>query len=369
MSDFSRVVMLTSTEDPYFRDALDLMFYPSAVAYRFRYNRKWVSKEFKRDNGQLSKTKIANLVGKRALIVHILTEKKNGNYEIREFLPLREALINEAIVVGEFLWLGFKLGDWVLYRNDIKENEPNQYHKILKAAICPDSMDIENRLVVQTEIIGIETIPDNAQLENTETLSNWTRIAKGISRFSKVRRDSSKNVVFMKFVRIRDATTNEILNVKAIDPGKQGFELKSERSYAIDIVEYTDQKTEPFELELQAEEEVVSPTISKTEIRGKYDVLHFLVFCKPVNRDSVSTLSFEPKTENYAISRAFFWIKIKTRKWVYVGIPLFFFAISTIFTSEQFFRLISNQAIDIGALVFGSVGTVFSTISLFYLRK
>jgi hypothetical protein len=97
--------------------------------------------------------------------------------------------------------------------------------------------------------------------------------------------------------------------------------------------------------------------------------LHFLVFCKPTKRDSVSTLSFEPLSQNYEMSRTFFWAKIKTRKWVYVGIPLLFFAISTIFTSEQFFKLISGQPTDFGALIFGSIGTVFSTVSLFYMRK
>ncbi len=94
-----------------------------------------------------------------------------------------------------------------------------------------------------------------------------------------------------------------------------------------------------------------------------------LVFSKPVNHDNVSTLTFESTSENYAISRTFFWIKVKTRKWVYVGIPLFFFAVSTIFTSGQFFKLISGQTTDFGALIFGALGTIFSTVSLLFLRK
>lgn len=363
------VFLLTSTEDPYFRDALDLMFLPSSIRYRFRYNRKWVSEEFKLPNGQFAKTKVERLVGKRAIIVHILTERKNDDYRILEFLPIREALINEAIILGEFLWLNFTLGNWILYHKDVTGTGVNEYHKAFRDHTPPDSRDAVKRLIFLTESFKVETISDNPETENIETLSNWTRIVGHMSSFSTRRRDSSKNAIFMKLVRVKDMTANKILYVKALDPDKHGFEFESEHSYAIDILEYTNRKVEPFELEIKTQAQTISPTLGKSEVRGKYDMLRFLVYCEPADQDRVSTLLFEPTNADFLISRTLVWIKIKTRKWRYFRIPLLTFAISTFVASEQFFRVIAGQTVDYWALLFGVIGTIGSTIGLMYLKK
>jgi len=365
----SQVILLTSTEEPYFRDVLDLIFYPAMVHYRLRYNRKWVSKELKLNNGQLDKNKIELLIGRKCLITHVLIRKNEKSYEIQEFLPIREAVINDVVIIGEFIWMNLMLGDWIFYHKESLGENINEHHEkfILDAKIS--NMNIADQLVLLTNKLKFDTINDSHDIDNTETLNNWTRIVNHISRFSKIRKNSCKNVIFLKFVRIKDINNNKVEQLTSIDNDKIGFELKSKHSYAIDIVEYTDQKIEPFELEMKVQKEIFSPNIEKSEIRGKYDVLHFQFFCKPVTEDNISTISFETLNDNNIISKPIFWAKVKTRKWVYTGVPLLFFALSTFFTSEQFLKLISNQNADIGFLVFGVIGTIGSTISLLYLKK
>lgn len=365
----NQVILLSSTEDPYFRDILDLMFYPSSINYRFRYQRRWVSNDLKLANGELSKAKVDLLCDKVAILTHILTEKKNGNYIIKEFLPIRKASIKEAKIIGDFLWINFTLGDWIYYNQNSSENEPNEYHEVLKSHVNSKTMNIEGHLISITQKLNIATIPDTSEIENTNMLHNWSRIANHVSRFSKLRRDSNHEVVFMKFVRIKNTTDDKILKVKAINSDKQGFALEAEHSYAVEIVEYTDQKIEPFGLEMLTQEEAVSPKTETTEIRGKYDVLNFAFSCKRTKLDSISTIKFNPLSESYVISKPFFWINIKTRKWRYVGFPLIGFAISTLFASEQFVKLVTGQPADLGLLVSSAIGTFLSTYSLFNLRK
>lgn len=363
-----QVILLSSTEDPYFRDILDLMFYPSSIDYRFRYHRTWVSKELKNDNDELSKEKIDGLNEKEAILIHVLTEKNNSTYSIKELLPIRKATIKEAKIIGDFLWINFTLGDWISYKKLPSATKINEHHDNLQAHFNFETNDIKNKLVFLAKEITLDTIPDTFEIENTEMLHNWSRIANHISRLSQNRRDTGK-VIFMKFIRIKDTTKDQILNVTTINDDKPGFELKSEHSYTIEIVEYTDQKIKPFGLEMKTQAETISPNNETIEIRGKYDVLLFAFSCKRTKVDTVSTVKFTSKDQPYVTSKPFFWIKVKTQKWAYVGFPLVGFALSTLFASEQFFNIIFGQATNYGILVFGVAGTLLSTISLFYLRK
>lgn len=364
----SIVFLLTSTSPPYLRDVMDLMFYPSQIDYRFRYDKKWLSQEFKSANGQISKEQVKKLVGKKAIIVHILTKKKGQKHKILELLPIRKATICEVKVLGEFLWLSLILGDWIVYHEETTEYKVNEHHELFKRQIPKDSRDILSQLVFLVKNFGVATIPDDPTGKNVAVLSNWTLMAGHISRFAA--RASDKALVFLKLVSLKNIDSETILRVKLLYSSLRGFEFQTGRSYSLDIAEYCRKDIDPFEIELKTQRDRITPTLGRTEVRGKYDMLHFIINCRPATKGHVSTLLFEPSgMEDYLISKALLTVKTKTRNWRNLWIPLIFFAVSTFATSDQFLNFLSGQAINYWILVFGALGTIGSTVSLLLLRK
>lgn len=361
----SVVFLLTSTSPPYHRDALDLMFYPSQIDYRFRYDEKWLSHELKSDNGRISKEEVQKLVGKKALIIHILTEEK---YKILEFLPIREATIHEVKILGEFLWLSFILRDWIVYQEKAVEGKVNEYHELLKEKIPKNSRNTINQLVFLVKKFGIETIPDDPTGENDDVLSNWTLIAGHMSRVGL--RASKKALIFMKLVSLKNIDSKKALCGKILDSNQRGFELESDKSYSLEIAEYCTVDIKPFEIELKTEMDRIMPTLGKTEVRGKYDRLYFIINCRPTDKESLSTIIFEPSdSEEYLISKALLMIKIKTRKWRNLWLPLLLFGVSTFATSDQILLFLAGQTFNYGILFVSGLGTIISTISLLLLKK
>ena len=362
------VFLLTSTSPTYLRDALDLMFYPSQVDYRFRYDKKWLPEDFKLDDESIMKEKAQELVGKEAILVHILTEKHNEGYRILEFLPIRKAIIHDVKILGQFLWLGFTLGDWISYHQGSSNKEANEHHELFKQWTPKNSQDYVNDLVFFVKDFKIETIPDDSSEEDEEVLSNWAHIASHMSRFC--HSASTETPVFMKLISVKDIDSHKGLNAKSLDSTQRGFELRAGKSYSLDIAQYCGENIEPFEIELKSPLESVMPTLGKAEVRGKYDMLRFMINCKSIEREQISTLSLEPSGENdWLIARALLTIKIKTGKWRNLWLPLLLFALSTFATSEQFGKFLAGQEYNIWILFLGALGTIFSTISLLFLRR
>jgi len=368
-SSDSIVFLLTSTSATYHRDALDLMFYPSQISYRFRYDKKWLSQEFKLADGRLSKDEILTLVGKKAMLVHIQTEEKDGQYKILEFLPIREATIQEVKILGEFLWLNFTLGDWIIYHEESIGDKVNEYHELFRSQTPKDSRDTVNQLVFFVKKFGVKTMPDDPTGKDEEVLSNWTLIAGHMSRFGF--QAAKRALVFLKLVSIRNVDDGKVLRGKILDSSQRGFEFEADKSYSFDIAEYCGRNIEPFEIELKTQADKIEPILGKAEIRGKYDMLHFIVNCKAAKKDYVSMLLFEPSSggQDNLVSRALLQVRIKTRKWRNVWLPLLFFGVSTLLTSEQFLSYLAGEAINYGVLTAAVSGTIISTASLFFLRK
>jgi len=364
----SVVLLLTSTSPPYLRDALDLMFYPSQINYRFRYDKKWLSPEFKSADGRISKEKVQKMVNKKAILVHILTKKKEQQYKILEFLPIREATIHEVKILGEFLWLSFILENWIVYHKEAANGEINEYHELFKRQIPEDSRDIVTQLLFFVKRIEVDTIPDDPTGENEEVLSNWTLIAGHMSRLGSCA--SEKALIFMKLVSLKNIDTKKVLRAKILDSDQRGFEFEAARSYSFDIAEYCVKNIEPFEIELKTQMDRITPILGKAEVRGKYDMLHFMIDCKQTTKGYTSAVLFEPpNAKDYLTSKASLTVKIKARNWRNLWLPLLFFAVSTFATSEQFLSFLSGQAINYWTLAFGALGTIGSTISLLFLRK
>jgi hypothetical protein len=367
MIDSDRIVfLLTSTQEPYLRDALDLMFYPSGVEYRFRYDKKWLSPELKSSDGRISNENVKKLVGMKALLIFILTEKKNDQYLIHEFLPIREATIHDAKPLGEFLWLGFILGDWVVYHQESLEGEVNEHNEALKSHIPKNSREVVKQLVIFAEKPDVETIPEEFTGGSEDVLNNWTIIAGHMSRFSRVLK---QKLIFTKLVSLREIDNNAPICAKLIDSNQRGFELKAGRSYSMDIAEYCGQKVEPFEIKIKTQEDKIAPIIDRVEVRGKYDRLQFMINCKEVRDTCISALSLEPPViEDYLISKPMLQLKIKVSRWRNVWLPLLLFAFSTFITSEQLLQSFVGQPINYLLLGISALGTIGSTISLLLLK-
>jgi len=361
------ILLLSSTQDPYFRDIFDIMFYPSGIHYRFRYQTKWVSDEFKDMSGQLDDSKINFLNGRDAIIVLISTQK-NDTFKLHEFLPVREAVITNARIVGDFLWIDFELGNWVTYVESASFSAPNEHHETIKGLMPEDSKTVVTRLLLQTKPFSLATVSDNAGLNDMDTLNNWTKITTHISNFHLNRADSKKIPVFLKFMKMVDTTKNK--NMKVVDVGDQkGFEITSDHSYNLDIVEYTNQNVQPFDLELKTDEKLISQTAGISEIRGKYDLLHFNFLCASLSKSVITTFSFESSSKDYTIGKLFFWAKVKTKRWNYVIGPLLVLTISALFAGDEFVNFLTGQPFNGGTLVIGLVGSILSLVGTQYLRK
>jgi hypothetical protein len=370
----STVLLLTSTAQPYQRDALDLVFLPSNTSYRFRYDKKWLSSDLMSADGEISKQKALGLKGKEAIIVHILIEQERGienenrDYKVLEYLPLRKAVISQVKIIGRFLRLEFILGDWIAYEME-HEKGVNEHHGFFKKQIAASS-DMLSGLVFTRTGIEINTIADKVTDPHNAALSNWNLIAGHVSRFASHDKELKKCPVMLKLIGVQDVEGESIVRPTNIGQGIYGFELISGKSYFFDIAEYCDEGIAPFELALKTDEKCITPTIGTVEVRGKYDVLRLMINCSVVDDDRLSMIRFEPiGLEGRGISSAFLWIKIKNRKWKNVGVPLIGFGLSTFITGTQFYNLITSQAVNYPVLAASAVGAIGSTISLWFLKR
>lgn len=368
------VFLLSSTAQPYQRDALDIVFLPSNVSYRFRYDKKWLSPKLKTANGEIITEKALDLKGKEAIIVHILIENEEGikneqiNYGVLEYLPLRKARINQVRILGEFLWIGFILGDWITY-NKSSENGINEHHEFIKNQV-PTNPDILDELVFVKKGVKMSTTPENFEETDDRVLKNWNLIASHVSRYSYEYNERGKYPVMLKLIGVCSADSETTIIPKKIGQNLYGFELTSGESYFCDIAEFCSEGIEPFELELIMAEKSITPTIKTSEVRGKYDVLRFMMSCNSVQKDQLSMIHFQPiGLKERGISRAQLWIKLKSRKWENLILPLIGFGVSTFISSSQFLNLITQQPFNLPLLIASALGTIGSIISLRFLRK
>lgn len=356
------IFLLTSTTFPYIKDALDLLFLPSGVHYRFRYKKKWLPNEF------LTKEGAQRLQGKRAIIIHINTRKENKQvYRILEFIPIREAKIDSVRVLGEFLWVRFTLGDWIYYHKATRSGELNEFHELLKRQVPEDSRKFVKKIMFFVKKFRIETIPDDPSGQNDEVIKNWTLIASHIGKL-----DAHQNSIFTKILSIKDMNTRESISPMSLDTHITGYQLKAGRVYSIYVAQYYPGEKEitPFNLNLVAST-AMAPIKGEAEIKGKYDLLHFIVNCTSSTKTANTFMAFRvlPR-QQYLISEPFFNIRIKG-EWGKLASSLLIFGIGVILTNitAQFVELMAGRQVN--AVVVGGaiIGTLFSTLGLILLRR
>jgi len=356
------VFLLTSTAFPYIKDALDLLFLPSGVHYRFRYRRAWVPPEF------LTKEGAKKLNGTKAIIVHIHTKKESEEaYKILEYIPLREAKIDEVKVLGEFLWIGFVLGDWVHYHNATKAEELNEYHESFKRRVPKDYREYVSKIIFFVDNFDIETVPDDPTGENEDIIKNWTQMATHIGNL-----EPHKDSIFTKILSIQDMNTRESISPTLFDEHITGYQLRGGRVYSIDVAQYYPgkEKITPFDLNLITSG-AIRPIKGEAEIKGKYDILNFIFDCRSTEKTLNTFMAFRvvQRTE-YMISEPFFNLRIKGA-WRKVASSLVMFGIGVILTniSAQLVEIMAGKPVNVAVVSAAVIGTISSTLGLFLLHK
>lgn len=356
------VFLLTSTTFPYIKDALDLLFLPSGLHYRFRYWKGWLPNEF------LTKEGAHELRGKRAIIIHINTKKEQeGVYRILEFIPIREAKIDSVRVLGEFLWVRFILGDWICYHEAAKSGELNEFHESIKKQVPQESREFVKKIMFFVKRFKIETIPDDPSGENDEVIKNWAIIASHVGKL-----EPHQNSIFTKFLSIKDMNTRETISPMLLDTHITGYQLNAGKVYSIDVAQYYPGQKEikPFNLTILTST-VITPIKGEAEMKGKYDLLHFVINCISSERTVNTFMAFRASPhEPYLISEPFFNIRMKGH-WGKVASLLLIFGIGVILTnaSTQFVELMAGKPVNYAVLGMAAIGTILSTFGLFLLRR
>jgi hypothetical protein len=359
----NKVVLLsTSTTFPYIKDTLDLLFLPSGIQYRFRYRKELVSAEF------LTKDGARDLIGRKAIIVHIHTEKNRDEaYKILEFIPLREAKIDNVRVLGEFLWIQFILGDWIHYHNVPELGKLNEHHDSFKERIPKDSREYVNKIMLFVDEFAIDKIPDDPTGEKEEVIRNWTQMARHIGNL-----EPHQNSIFTKVLCIKDINTRESISPSLLGEHITGYQLRAGRVYSIEVAQYHPKETEmtPFNLNLITST-VITPIKGEAEIKGKYDILQFIIDCKSSEKNTNTFMAFRvSQRTQYMVSEPFFDLRIKGGRGKTAS-ALIVFGIGVILTniSAQLGEIMAGKPVDLAVISAAIVGTISSTLGLYLLHR
>lgn len=263
------VLLFTSTEPPYIKDVLDILFLPSGCDYRFRYGNTWIPEEYK------SIEELKKLKDKTGYIIHIHITKDETGYLLLEFIPVRKVIIKNVKYFDEFLWVSFELSDWIVFtskeddRNKIIEAMPDEYRKYL------------TKLIIPSKIYRPNTIEEDT---TDDVITNWFKIVNTISSLEP-HKDS--NSIFLKMLRITDVKgVNQIKPTRTnygqsdwlYDTEKHSiFEFKPNNDYKFEVLQFHPYGPikKPITLALQYDKEKVTPLKESSIIQGKYDVLQY----------------------------------------------------------------------------------------------
>jgi len=314
--------MFTSTAQPYIKDTLDLLALPVGVSYRFRYDVKWLPVDlFENEN----KIKLKSLKDQKSILVHVRTlpkPKLHGkiSYEIIEFIPMREAKILEASMVGDFVWVYFLLGDWIDYSLLSKESQQLYHNKIKDVMSNPLKTEL-----VYTALLSkkpdLQTIQEDlsADYHNSKVVSNWSTLINFIGSKSE-----HKNSIFIKLLSIEDIRNNNKLKPVKLSGSIYGFSLESEKTYQIRILQRSLNSPSPsFNLKIITNSDDILPIKDTDIVQGKYDIFRFIISPTPLLKSRYTFLLIQPEDDypkEYKIAHCFFNIKINIQKKYLAGL-------------------------------------------------
>ncbi len=264
MSTDTPLVLITSTRWPYLRDILDIMFLPSHLTYRFRYSPSYVPPQIF--------TNPASLTKRKGYIVHANTRQRPHLKDaLLEFLPIREVTIRDAKQFGQFLWIHFELGNWVIYKAP-SSSQPNEYDKTLRGVTPKGSRNIVTLTLYEAPSLKLETLPDDPSGRSEQVASNWMQIVKRMKEF-----EGHKNYepTYLKLLALKNITCENAVVPGLISGLDSGYKLQSGNDYRLEVLEYNPYRVpdEPFPLKLKFDENRIVPLVNEATILGGYDFL------------------------------------------------------------------------------------------------
>jgi hypothetical protein len=240
------------------------MFLPSHLTYRFRYSPFYVPSEFFADP--------TGLTNRKGYIVHANTRKRPHLKDVlMEFLPIREVTIRTAKQFGEFLWLQFELGDWVIYK-DPSDRRPNEHHKMLRDVTPKRSRNIVTLTLYEAPTLKLETLSDDPSGASERVASNWMRI---VNRMEAFEGHKKYKPTYLKLVALRNTTCESAVIPGLISGLDSGYNLRSGNDYRLEVLEYSPYRVpdKPFPMKLKVDENRIVPLVDEATIFGGYDFL------------------------------------------------------------------------------------------------
>ena len=367
MSEEVSLFLLTSTQAPYIKDALDLLFLPSGMEYRFRYRKKWLSETF-HDHDE-----IKNLINKNALLIHVDSKiEDEGKYKIIEFIPFRKAKIIEARDYGEILWLSFSLGDWVKYKK-LGNGGLNQHHNHIKELTPDDSKEYVKQILYFVDKLKLEYIEDDSDDENV--LSNWFNI---VLETNKLKAHKELNSIYTKLLSIKN-----FKNGNKINPNKNNatntnndkiislYDFTSDAEYLIEILQYYPKGNidQPFKLKIIVDEKHLISLKQEDIVQGRYDLLKYVIKTPTIEKDTYSYIQFKKEgasSEQFTISMPIIIVKIKGSQSKLILSSIFIFA-GLLLTGLSL--QLTQEKINNMALLYSVIGSTITTLGTYHLRK
>jgi hypothetical protein len=197
------------------------------------------------------------------------------------------------------LWVQFILGDWIYYHEAAKSGELNEFHEFIKKQVPQDSREIVKKIVFFVKWFKIETIPDDPSGEDDEVIKNWTTIAGHVGKL-----EPHHNSIFTKLLSIKDMNTRKPVSPILLDSHVSGYQLNAGKVYSIDIAQYSGEKEiRPFNVNILTSTFFITPIKGEAEIKGKYDLLHFIINCMSSEKTVNTFMAFRASQhEPYLIS-------------------------------------------------------------------
>src|SRR5579875_125269 len=297
--------MMTSTRSQYLGDTLDLLSYPSGTDYRFRYDLKYV-------HSNILNKKIESLVGQTSILIHVHTKEVEGRSDqVLEFIPIRKATVVEAKNLGDFIQIRFTLDNWFVYEKSSDCVTLNSYHEKIK-----NSMPIKSKdefiygCLFADEFSNDAGISEDLSGNYEKVASNWSKLISHIAKLT-----PHENSIFLKLLEIKNINNNVKIKPKEFD-GVRGFELLSDKTYQIEILQRSKKPLiPPLTLEISTNPDDINIIKENELIQGRYDILKFIISTEDFARKQNSFFMINLEKENlvFRSSHSFYNIKIKPR--------------------------------------------------------
>jgi len=302
--------LISSYVEPYCRDIPTIMSLPRGAVFRFRYNIKYLSDNFKK----ILKNDLTSIKDsiERIVLIHATKPNYSGKgTAIARLYPIRLGTLFDIKNLGNLVYFAFKIGDFCKTSVDspyfeIKKEEFEEFFKTNDDKFT-DSQKKElylKNLVFMSEEINIfqnlKTVPSEPKEEN----KHWIELINELSK-----EPEFESQIFMKVLYF-----GEYEKYIANDYKESNFEAEKDKQYfalkrglhVLSFIQYNPKipKTTsgnsasfPIKLRLKTDTQIVSVIKDQDFIEGKYDVIEF--YFRPIlgSEEKVTFLTIDGESD------------------------------------------------------------------------